>query len=111
MKTKELYSFAALITFVKKNIFSIVRILLIFSSLCVIIILSIDVKNGNMKGGLFMAIPQKVDFTDISTCQFLKCEDTCYGPICYCILEAWGDKTLCPREVKEVCEKEHYIVM
>lgn len=58
-----------------------------------------------------MAIPQKVDFTDISSCQFLKCEDTCYGPICYCILEAWGDKTLCPHEVKEVCEKEHYIVM
>ncbi|MDN5302585.1 MAG: hypothetical protein PWQ60_2099 [Thermoanaerobacteraceae bacterium] len=58
-----------------------------------------------------MATPQKVNYTDISRCQYLKCEDTCYGPICYCTLEAWGEKAVCGQPVKEACEKEHYIVM
>ncbi|WP_422444792.1 hypothetical protein [Thermoanaerobacterium sp. DL9XJH110] len=58
-----------------------------------------------------MPAPKKVNYTEIAGCEFLKCEDTCYGPICYCDLEAWGNKAPCSDAVKETCEKEHHIIM
>lgn len=58
-----------------------------------------------------MGIPNKIDYTDISRCKHLKCEDTCYGTICFCDLEAWGDKAICGNNVKTACQEEHHIIM
>ncbi|HHV18906.1 MAG TPA: hypothetical protein GXZ27_08640 [Thermoanaerobacterales bacterium] len=58
-----------------------------------------------------MAIPQKVNFTEIASCKYLKYEETCYGPIQYCSLQAWGKHAACKNDIKQTCENEHYIIM
>ncbi|MGB9814010.1 MAG: hypothetical protein ACPLRZ_09260 [Thermovenabulum sp.] len=54
-----------------------------------------------------MKVPEKTDFTQISECPYLKCEETCYGITCYCLLGAEGKKEACSAEVKKACEEEH----
>jgi len=58
-----------------------------------------------------MKTPTKVNYLEISKCQFLKCEDTCYGIICYCDVGAWGQQTPCSKNVQQACEKDHHIIM
>jgi len=58
-----------------------------------------------------MAIPRKINFTEIATCKHLKYEETCYGPIQYCSLHVWGNHVPCSEDIKEICEKDHYIIM
>jgi hypothetical protein len=55
--------------------------------------------------------PQKVDYTEISRCKYLKCEDTCYGSICFCDLEAWGHKAECGDSIKNTCQENHHIIV
>jgi len=64
----------------------------------------------NGEGGIKMKMPTRVNHSEIAQCQFLKCEDTCYGIICYCDIGAWGQAP-CSREVQEACEKDHHIIM
>ena len=91
----------------KKNIFSIGRIFLQLVSLYGIIVYT----KPTGKGRTEMSTPTKVNYTEISGCKFLKCEDTVYGPICFCDLAAWGKTAACNEEIKDVCEKEHHIIM
>ncbi|SHM27021.1 hypothetical protein SAMN05660826_00621 [Caldanaerovirga acetigignens] len=56
-------------------------------------------------------LPENANYTEISACSFLKCEETCYGTICYCDFSAWGKKPPCKDEVKKVCESEHYLMV
>lgn len=60
---------------------------------------------------ILMAVPKKVDFTEIANCKYLKYEETCYGPIQYCNLQAWGNHVACSKDIKQTCENEHYIIM
>ncbi|MGI6486066.1 MAG: hypothetical protein ACOX15_07130 [Tepidanaerobacteraceae bacterium] len=56
-------------------------------------------------------VPTNKNYTEISKCKFLKCEDTVYGQICFCDLAAWGRPAACSPEIKSICEEEHHIVM
>mgnify|MGYP000896137435 FL=1 len=58
-----------------------------------------------------MSTPQKVSFTEIAGCKYLKYEETCYGPIQYCDLQAWGNDAPCCDKIKQTCESEHHIIM
>ena len=58
-----------------------------------------------------MTVPKTTSFTEIANCKHLKYEETCYGPIQYCSLQAWGHTPACSYDVKQICENEHFIVM